>query len=150
MADIRQAEKRDADLIIEFQKRMAKETEDLDLDSQTSAKGVKAVFNDPAKGVYYLAEIDNRPQASLMITYEWSDWRNAWVWWIQSVYVQPDYRKKGVFREMYSHIKQLAEQRSDVAGLRLYVDLNNKPANKVYEKIGMDGDHYRLFEAMKS
>ena len=149
MPKIRQAQKEDAELIIDFQLKMAKETEKLELDKSLVSKGVKAVFDDPGKGVYYLADFDNKTAASLLITYEWSDWRNAWVWWIQSVYVLPEFRRKGIFQTMYRHITKLSEARSDVGGIRLYVDLTNSRARKVYENIGMNGDHYQLFEAMQ-
>lgn len=149
MPKIKQARRTDAELIIDFQHKMAKETENLELDKSLVGKGVKAVFDDPAKGVYYLADLNGEAAASLLITYEWSDWRNAWVWWIQSVYVLPEYRRQGIFQAMYRHITKLSESRSDVGGIRLYVDLTNTRARKVYENIGMNGDHYQLFEAMK-
>jgi ribosomal protein S18 acetylase RimI-like enzyme len=149
MLKIKQARTTDAERIVDFQLKMAKETEDLELDKSLVAKGVKAVFDDPGKGIYYLADFNEQTAASLLITYEWSDWRNAWVWWIQSVYVLPEFRRKGIFQSMYRHITKLSETRSDVGGIRLYVDISNTRARKVYENIGMNGDHYQLFEAMK-
>ncbi len=135
--------------IVEFQIAMAMETENLRLDRNLVEKGVKAVFDDVAKGKYYVAQDDDKLIASLMITYEWSDWRNGNVYWIQSVYVLPEYRGKGVFKEMYLHIKDSVKNTPGLSGIRLYVDRNNHRAQKVYNKIGMDGSHYQLFEWMK-
>lgn len=135
--------------IVEFQIAMAMETENLKLDRNLVKKGVKAVFDDVAKGKYYVAQDDDKLIASLMITYEWSDWRNGNVYWIQSVYVLPKYRGKGVFKEMYLHIKDSVKNTPGLSGIRLYVDRNNHRAQKVYNKIGMDGSHYQLFEWMK-
>ncbi len=135
--------------IVEFQMAMALETENLRLDRNLVEKGVKAVFDDVAKGKYYVAQDDDKLIASLMITYEWSDWRNGNVYWIQSVYVLPEYRGKGVFKEMYLHIKDSVKNTPGLSGIRLYVDKNNHRAQKVYNKIGMDGSHYQLFEWIK-
>ncbi len=135
--------------VVEFQMAMALETENLRLDRNLVEKGVKAVFDDVAKGKYYVAQDDDKLIASLMITYEWSDWRNGNVYWIQSVYVLPEYRGKGVFKEMYLHIKDSVKNTPGLSGIRLYVDKNNHRAQKVYNKIGMDGSHYQLFEWIK-
>jgi len=145
---IREATDQDCEVIIGFQKQMAEETEDLILDNDTILKGVHAVFNDPGKGKYYIAEESGKIMASLMITFEWSDWRNSNVWWFQSVYVLPEFRRHGVFRMMFSHVKELALS-SGVAGLRLYVESNNKPAHLTYEAMGMSSDHYRMYEWLR-
>lgn len=145
---VRQAEASDTDAIVSFQIKMAKETEDLKLDRVTVKKGVEAVFHHPEKGTYFIAE-DESPVASLLLTPEWSDWRNATVYWLQSVYVLPEYRQAHVFSRMFSYISERIRNNPDSAGLRLYVDKSNQKAIKVYEKLGMDGDHYRLFELMK-
>ncbi len=144
----REALPADASAIIDFQLAMARETEDLELDRDVLTRGVNAVFADPALGRYYIAESDGRVIASLMITYEWSDWRNGMVWWIQSVYVIPEFRRRGVYAGLYDHVKSMVEQ-STVRGIRLYVDKRNTPAQKVYTRLGMNGEHYQVFEWMK-
>ena len=106
--NIREAKPDDAPMIISFQQSMALETEGMELDDTVIGPGVRSVFNAPEKGKYYIAEEDGKLIASLMITREWSDWRNTWVWWFQSVYVIPAARRKGVFRKMYQYIKELA------------------------------------------
>lgn len=144
----REALPADASAIIEFQLAMARETEDLELDREVLTRGVEALFADPALGRYYVAEEDGRVAGSLMITYEWSDWRNGMVWWIQSVYVTPEFRRRGVYAGLYAHVKSMVEQ-STVRGIRLYVDKRNKPAQDVYTRLGMNGEHYLVFEWMK-
>ncbi len=126
---------------------MAMETEGLELKSEVITGGVMAVFHDNKKGEYYVAEENGAIVASLMITYEWSDWRNANIWWFQSVYVIPEYRRKGVFRMMYAHVKKEGIAQG-IAGLRLYVESENLRAQKTYEAMGMNGAHYRTFEWM--
>ena len=145
MISVRKAKKEDADLIIGFQLTMAMETEGLALNKATLSAGVRAVFENISKGQYYVAESGGSIVASLLITYEWSDWRNADVWWFQSVYVIPEYRRKGIFRIMYDHIKHEA-QKYGIAGLRLYVESNNQPAIKTYEAMGMSSEHYKMYE----
>lgn len=149
MVQIRVATEEDKEFIAGFQMKMAMETEGLQLDEKTLNEGVIRVLRDPEKGKYFVADDDGRVVGSLLITFEWSDWRNKWVLWIQSVYILPEYRKQGVFKNMYSHIKEWAISDNTVAGLRLYVDKTNKNAIEVYRKLGMNGDHYQLFEWMK-
>jgi len=149
MIQIRKARAKDATQIADFQVKMAKETENLNLDKMTINKGVIAVFENPAKGQYYVAETNGIIIGSLLTTYEWSDWRNATVLWIQSVYVIPEYRNKGVFKMLYFHIKNIALSSDEYSGIRLYVDKTNAIAQKVYEAIGMNGNHYSTFEWMK-
>ena len=148
MISIRKAIPEDADSIIDFQQKMALETEGFELVPATVTKGVHAVFSNPMLGKYYVAEENNKVIASLLITYEWSDWRNTNVWWSQSVYVLPDYRRKGIFRSMYSHIKDEAEKKG-VAGLRLYVETNNLKAMNTYEALGMKSNHYTMYEWLR-
>lgn len=148
MIKIRKANPEDAFAIIDFQKKMAWETEQLTLVPEKINNGVYAVFDKPAKGQYWIAEDEEKVIASLLITYEWSDWRNTDVWWFQSVYVLPEFRRKGVFRKMYSLIKNEAEKQG-VAGLRLYVETNNVNAQKTYESLGMQCEHYRMYEWLK-
>lgn len=149
MYRIRLAEKKDSGSIIEFQMLMAKESEGIDLDKAILSDGVISVFNDSAKGRYFVVESEDKAIASMMVTYEWSDWRNKNVWWLQSVYVLPQHRGKGVFRLMYEHVQKLVLDDNNIAGIRLYVDNSNTNAIKVYQSLGMNGDHYRVFEWMK-
>ncbi len=146
---IRPAEMDDADFIATNQVKMAWETEQFSLEFNTVHQGVLSVIENPAKGFYIVAVNENEKCGCLLITPEWSDWRNAWIWWIQSVYVLPGHRKAGVFGKMYHHIKQLVMQQPDVSGIRLYVDNTNVSAREVYTRIGMNGEHYRTFEWIK-
>jgi ribosomal protein S18 acetylase RimI-like enzyme len=148
MTQIRKATSDDASVIIDFQQKMAWETEQMHLVAETISKGVIAVFSDSNRGQYWIAEDNNMVIASLLITYEWSDWRNTYVWWFQSVYVLPEYRRTGIFRSMYLHIKNEAEK-ENVAGLRLYVETNNITAQNTYENLGMKSLHYKMYEWMK-
>jgi GNAT superfamily N-acetyltransferase len=148
MVTIRKANQSDAQTIIDFQQKMAWETEEMKLTPHIISKGVNGVFEDPSRGQYYVAEKNNSVIASLLITYEWSDWRNSNVWWFQSVYVLPEYRRSGVFRNMYAFIKREA-QNNNIAGLRLYVESNNVRARKTYEVLGMTSDHYTMYEWLR-
>lgn len=148
MTSIRKAGIEDSSTIIEFQQKLAWETEKKRLADKTIKYGVTGVFNNPSRGQYFVAENNGIIIASLLITYEWSDWRNSDVWWFQSVYVLPEFRRKGVFREMYSFIKKEAEKK-DIAGLRLYVESNNETAIKTYERLGMNGEHYKMYEWLR-
>ncbi len=148
MITIRRAIIEDARSIISFQQEMAMETESLNLDEKILVKGVEAVFDDPSKGEYFVAENEGSVIASLLIIYEWSDWRNANIWWFQSVYVVPGYRRKGVFKMMYSFINDEA-RKVGVAGLRLYVETNNTTAMRTYESMGMTREHYTMYEWLR-
>lgn len=148
MIKIRKAKPDDAKVIIDSQQKMAMETEQMNLDPEVVTRGVKAVFENSSKGQYWVADHDGQVIASLLITYEWSDWRNTNVWWFQSVYVLPDFRRKGIFRMMYALIKNEAEKLG-AAGLRLYVETNNAAAQKTYESLGMQSEHYRMYEWLK-
>jgi len=148
MIVIRKATPSDAPLIIDFQQKMAWETEKMSLDVDTVTKGVYAVFENPGRGEYYVAESDSKQIASLLITYEWSDWRNCNVWWFQSVYVVPEYRRRGIFRKMYTYIRKMAEEQ-DIAGLRLYVETKNETARETYQAMGMTSEHYSFYEWMR-
>ena len=143
----RDAQRTDAGDIVDFQIAMAQETEDFALDRATCTRGVAAVFDDPSKGRYFVADVDGRVVASLLITFEWSDWRNGNVWWIQSVYVRPEVRQKRIYGGLYEHVRKLAEA-SDVRGIRLYVDKRNTRAQEVYRRCGMNGEHYLVYEWM--
>jgi GNAT superfamily N-acetyltransferase len=146
---IRKALPSDGEAIVRFQEEMAWQTEGLKLDHLTVAKGVETVLNNEALGIYYLAEVGGQVAGSLLTTFEWSDWRNGTVLWIQSVYVDSLHRKKGVYKALYDHVKSLVDQNHSLKGIRLYVDETNQTAQEVYARLGMNGEHYRVFEWMK-
>ena len=135
----------DIEEITGFQIAMALESEGTILDGNKVRSGVKAAMEDVSKGAYIVARTDGKPIASLMITREWSDWNNGWYWWIQSVYVMPEYRGQGIFRSMYRKVIEMAKEQS-VAQVRLYVDRHNTNAQKVYQKLGMEECHYLMYE----
>ena len=145
----RDAKRTDAGDIVDFQIAMAQETEDFALERATCTKGVTAVFDDPSKGRYFVAEENGRVVASLLITFEWSDWRDGNVWWIQSVYVRPEARQKRVYAGLYEHVRALA-MKEGVRGIRLYVDKRNTRAQEVYRRCGMNGEHYLVYEWMRA
>lgn len=144
--NIRPAAESDTDTIIKFNIAMALETEGKELNPDKAKQGVKNMFLHPEYGFYVVAELDKQIIGSLMITFEWSDWRNSLFWWIQSVYVKPRYRRKGVFRRMYQFIKEKAKADQNVCGLRLYVDNDNSTALDTYKSLGMKQTGYGLFE----
>jgi ribosomal protein S18 acetylase RimI-like enzyme len=143
---IRKARPTDAAVIAEFNTRIAWETEKLRLDPQTIRRGVCAVLKDPGKGTYFVAEIGGAVVGQLLITYEWSDWRNGNFWWIQSVYVAAEHRQSGVFRTLFAHVQKMAQARREVSGLRLYVERENDRAQRAYTRLGMVKKPYEMFE----
>jgi GNAT superfamily N-acetyltransferase len=143
---IRRATGADAEQIARYNAAMALETEHLELDHQRLLPGVKAVLADPSKGFYLVAEAEGGVAGQMMITYEWSDWRNGVFWWIQSVYVEPARRRRGVFRSLYLYALQQARAAADVCGLRLYVEAGNEAARRTYEELGMAKTAYEMFE----
>ena len=143
---IREATPADAPRIVEFQQAMALETEGKTLDESRVIPGVDAVFASPDKGFYIVAEIDGAVVGSLLITYEWSDWRNATFLWIQSVFVDADHRRRGVYTAMHNHVLALAESDDAYCGVRLYVERTNTVAQQTYKSLGMDHSHYDLYE----
>jgi len=143
---IRHAEFKDAESISNFNAAMGLETESLQLNFDVLHKGVEDLLSDETKGFYVVAEIDHKVVGQLMITFEWSDWRDGFFWWIQSVYVLPEYRKSGVFKAIYKHIHEIAAADKNVCGLRLYVDRKNARAKKTYENLGMSHSHYDMYE----
>jgi GNAT superfamily N-acetyltransferase len=150
MINYREGTPSDVPAIVDFQVAMARETEELDLDREVCTRGVQAVFDDPSRGRYFLAESDGVVIASLMITYEWSDWRNGNVWWIQSVYVRPEFRGQRVYAGLYEHVQRMVQDDESLRGIRLYVDRRNVSAQQVYTRLGMNGEHYQVFEWMKT
>lgn len=146
---VRPAVRADAPAIADFQCRLALESEGLKLLPQTVLRGVRAVFEDPAKGAYWVAESRKRVVGCLLTIPEWSDWRNRNVWWIHSVYVLPESRRTGVYRALYAALKAAVDESEALGGLRLYVDQRNARAIAAYEKLGMTRDHYYLYEWLK-
>jgi ribosomal protein S18 acetylase RimI-like enzyme len=124
---------------------MAMESEGCVLDKEKVTKGVTAAMLDDSKGIYWVAKFEGRTIGSLMITREWSDWNNEWYWWIQSVYVMPEYRGQGIFRAMYTKVIEMAKEQN-INQVRLYVDRHNTNAQKVYQKLGMEECHYLMYE----
>jgi GNAT superfamily N-acetyltransferase len=144
---IRKAEIKDAEVIAEFNKKAARETEDMNLNFDVALGGTKAVINDPYKGFYLIAEIpETGIIGQLMVTFEWSDWRNKYFWWIQSVYVHKKYRKQKVFSRLHKQVIEMAKSIQNVCGVRLYVVKDNSTAKQVYEALDMQKTHYDIFE----
>ena len=143
---IRKAEPTDIETITAFNQAMARETEGKSLDSDVAHRGVEAVFRSPDKGFYLIAEIEGEVVGSLLITYEWSDWRSGNFWWIQSVYVVRKWRRRGVYRALHQFVCETARAREDVCGIRLYVSRDNPIARQTYARLGMTQSHYDMFE----
>ena len=147
MLNVRAARIDDLDALVAGNVALAEETEDVALDRHTLRDGIRALLEGGAPGKYWVVERDGRVVGQLLITFEWSDWRNRMVWWIQSVYVLPEARGDGIFRTLYEAARREA-QAAGAGGLRLYVHNANVRAQKVYAALGMIGDHYRVFEDM--
>jgi len=143
---VRKARLSDANVIAELNRDLAWETEQQRLNRTRVRRGVATLLRHPARGIYYVAEEDGGIIGQLMITYEWSDWRNGEFWWIQSVYVSPGFRRCGVFRRLFDHINELARRSRHVCGLRLYMHSTNRRARSVYEKLGLTCTHYEVLE----
>jgi GNAT superfamily N-acetyltransferase len=143
---IRDAQPADARVIAGFNLRMAMETEGRPLDPDLINPGVEALLADATKGRYWVAEMRGQVVGQLMVTYEWSDWRNGVFWWIQSVYVRHDCRRKGVFSALHRHVEAIARSTPDVCGLRLYVKRANRRAQKTYLALGMTAPGYQVME----
>lgn len=146
---IRKASADDAPQLVDFNCAMARETENLALDRDVVEAGVRALFDQPGRGFYVVADAAERLAGSLMITNEWSDWRNGMIWWIQSVYVRPEYRRRGVYRSLYDFVQCLADETTEVCGFRLYVERENLRAQKTYRSLGMDRTRYLVYESMR-
>jgi ribosomal protein S18 acetylase RimI-like enzyme len=143
---IRRAMHADAERIARYNAAMARETEHLELDPERLLRGVEAVLADAARGFYLVAEAEGGVAGQMMITYEWSDWRNGVFWWIQSVYVEPSQRRRGIFRRLYQYALEQARAAGGVCGLRLYVEAGNEVARRTYEDLGMNRTVYEMFE----
>lgn len=146
--NIRLAKAEDAPALIEFNQAMALETEGKRLETNILQSGVEAVFDDKKKGFYVVAEEENKIIGGLMITFEWSDWRDSWFWWIQSVYILPEVRGRKIYSKLYEFVKQKAIEDGNICGFRLYVEKENVNAQKVYEKLNMKASHYLMYEEM--
>jgi GNAT superfamily N-acetyltransferase len=144
--EIRPARPDDWPTIVNFNCRLAEETEGLHLDPVMLERGVRAALNDPGKARYYVADAGNQLLGQLMHTWEWSDWRNGQFWWLQSVYVRPEARRQGVFRRLFEHVHDLARNSPDVVGIRLYVEHGNQPAHDVYRRLGLKPGGYEVLE----
>ena len=145
--NIRAAGVEHLDALVAGNMALAEESEHVRLDGDTLRQGILALLESRAPGRYWVAELDGRVAGQLLVTFEWSDWRNRMVWWIQSVYVVPDARGRGVLRALYDVVRREALA-AGAGGLRLYVDTTNTRAMAVYTALGMNGDHYRVFEDM--
>ncbi|MDX1570547.1 MAG: GNAT family N-acetyltransferase [Xanthomonadales bacterium] len=144
---VRRATLEDAPVIARFNQAMARETEGKELDAEVLAAGVRAVFDDPNRGFYLVAESDECVAGCLMITYEWSDWRNGMFWWIQSVYVHPDFRREGIYRTLYAEARAMG-RKAGAIGFRLYVETENSRAQQTYAALGMERCAYAMFEEL--
>ena len=144
--NIRVAQPADVKLLVKFNQLMAWETEQKQLDEDILTKGVSALIVDENKGFYLVAEQNDIVVGSLMVTTEWSDWRNGVFWWVQSVYITPDFRRQGIYAQLYAQVKILAAQQHNVCGFRLYVEKENLIAQKTYESLGMQPTHYLMYE----
>lgn len=144
---IRPATTDDVAALVEFNQGIARETEDRELDTDTLTRGVRRFIEGDGHGFYTVAEDDGLIVGSLMITYEWSDWRDGVIWWIQSVYVRASHRRQGVYRSLYAHIRELGAQDPDCRTFRLYVEKDNRVAQETYRNLGMEETYYRIYEA---
>ena len=144
---VRTATRADIPMLAEFNRAMAQESEDKPLDITKVTAGIVGLFDRPTEGRYLIAEDEQGVAAgALMLTFEWSDWRNGRFWWIQSVYVQPQFRRSGVYSALHAHVRAAAQAEPDACGLRLYVERENTGAQATYRAMGMIETHYRLFE----
>jgi ribosomal protein S18 acetylase RimI-like enzyme len=149
---IRVGELQDLDVLVEFNRAMARETEDKHLSLEIVTAGVETMLKNPNLGFYLLAENNKKIAGALMVTTEWSDWRNGILWWIQSVYVHPEFRRQGIYRKLYEFVKQKArneQHQLKVCGFRLYVERDNIVAQKTYQALGMEETVYRIYEELE-
>lgn len=151
---LRLADARDVDALVEFNRAMARETEEKELAPGVLTAGVESLLKNPVYGFYVVAEAaddggQTKMAGSLMVTYEWSDWRNGLFWWIQSVYVRPQFRRRGVYRKLYEFVKARAARQENVCGFRLYVEKENVVAQQTYRRLGMTETYYKMFEEVR-
>lgn len=142
---IRRANPQDLDVLVRFNQALAQEIRGEGLDPHLLTQGVQAALSDSNRGFYTVVEIEEQAIAACLVTFEWSDWRNAWFWWLQDVYVEPGYRQQGIFRAIYTHLKSQA-QAENACGLRLYVYKNNTRAQEAYQQVGMNPSSSIMFE----
>ncbi|MDH3690063.1 MAG: GNAT family N-acetyltransferase [Gammaproteobacteria bacterium] len=143
---IRLGDARDKSTLVAFNQAMALQTEGLELPAAVVTAGVTKILENPQHGFYLIAQCGTEVAGSLMVTNEWSDWRNGNFWWIQSVYVRPEYRRQGIYRQLYQHMKILAADSEDICGFRLYVERDNRVAQETYQALGMRPTHYQMYE----
>ena len=143
---VRRATREDLTTIVEFNVAMAAESEHRRLDARVLTRGAEHLFDEPADGFYLMAEVDGTAAGSLMVTYEWSDWRNGRFWWIQSVYVLPEFRRAAVYSKMHDWVRKAAISDENACGIRLYVEKQNIGAQATYQSLGMVASHYDLYE----
>lgn len=143
---VRPATPDDAEVVCLFNRLLARESEGKELDADLLRRGVAAGLADPARGRYFLAELEGTVVGQLAITFEWSDWRCGWFWWLQSVYVRPEDRRRGVFRSLLEHVLTEAGRDPEVCGVRLYVERDNTAAHAVYQRHGLAWTNYRVME----
>lgn len=146
---IRVATPEDAGVLVEFNAAMALETEGKELLPEVIGAGVRSLLRRESSGFYLVAEDSGRVVGSLLVTKEWSDWRNGDFWWIQSVYVRPQFRRRGVYKRLYRHIQEMAAKDPGVCGFRLYVERENARAQTTYRALGMKETRYLVFEELK-
>jgi len=147
---IRKATLNDLEIIAHYNALLARETEDKVLDLQELTKGVKALLEDTNKGIYYVCELEGQVIGQIMYTYEWSDWRNGLYLWVQSVYVHATYRKQGIFKALYNHVKEICDRDNDTVGIRLYVEKENNVAQNTYQNLGMEECNYLMYAYEKT
>lgn len=143
---IRKAKAQDLTALVQFNQAMAQETEGLVLDETTLTKGVSTLLNAPEKGFYLVTEIKGEIAGSLMVTFEWSDWRAKDYYWIQSVYIRPQNRRQGIYGKLYNEVKNLAQANGGAASFRLYVEQENTAAQQTYKALGMKQSYYLMYE----
>jgi GNAT superfamily N-acetyltransferase len=148
MPAVRRAAPADAEVVVEFNRLLALETEGKVLEPDALARGVAAALADPRKALYFVAEDAGAAVGQTMVTFEWSDWEDGWMWWLQSVYVRHEWRGRGVFRALFDHVRRESEADPGVVGLRLYVVEDNRRAQEVYVHLGFDRTRYLVMERL--
>jgi ribosomal protein S18 acetylase RimI-like enzyme len=146
--EIRKAQPHDALQLVEFNIAMARETEGKDLSADVVSAGVRSLFDNPQHGFYVVARVGGEVVGALMVTTEWSDWRNGEFWWIQSVYVMPEFRRRGIYRKLYRFVRARAAESGHVCGFRLYVERDNMIAQRTYRNMGMEETSYKILEEL--